>query len=416
MHILHIVHQMLPEFMGGIEVYTRNVSRAQVKLGQRVSVIAPSPSATTLHSVDEGVSLYHVPVGNQSRTRVLLSSFYEPTMQAAIAALLPAVDIVHVQHLMGIPLSIFDQIRAAGIPYVITLNDYWWPCANAQLITNYDETICAGPDARWHNCARCALARAGLPDRAGRGVIGRFFQHRTKKLHPVFTNAAHIIAVSNFVRNTYRQLGFDNPHFSVVPTGIQPLKRVPSRPHDGLHAVFLGSIAHQKGVEPLIRAFNALPHNFSLTVAGGLDAFPDYARHVQALATHPNIRFVGQVAHDEIGELLASADFAILPTLWYEASPLTIDEFFAAGLPVIASDIGAMSEKIRHDVDGLLFPVGDVTALQKTIHSLHQQPERLAKLKQGVRLPITIDRHTIQIMQLYEQVRHSTTLSCSSNR
>ncbi len=404
MHILHIVHQMLPEFMGGIEVYTRNLSREQAKLGHRVSVIAPSPSATTLHSMDEGVDLYHVPVGKQSRTRVLLSTFHQPTLAAAIANLLPSVDIIHVQHLMGIPLSVFEQIRAANIPYVLTLNDYWWPCANAQLITNYDETICAGPDAKWHNCARCALARAGLPDKVGRGILGRFFQYRHTKLHPIFTQATHVIAVSNFVRTTYRELGFDNPNFSVIPTGIQQPKRVAHEPHDGLHAVFLGSIARQKGVEPLVKAFNRLPESFHLTIAGGLETFPNYANHVRQLVTHPNIRFIGRIPHDEIGRVLASADFAILPTLWYEASPLTIDEFFAAGLPVVASNLGAMPEKIGHEIDGLLFPTGDVDTLHHTLLRLQDEDGLLETLQSNVRPPVTLAWHIEQIMALYRTI------------
>ena len=69
-------------------------------------------------------------------------------------------DLVHVQHLMGFPVQLLHLLRQRRIPYVVTLHDYWWICANAQLLTNYGQQICDGPRL-WLNCGRCALARAG---------------------------------------------------------------------------------------------------------------------------------------------------------------------------------------------------------------------------------------------------------------
>jgi hypothetical protein len=58
--------------------------------------------------------------------------------------------------------ALLKAIKARAIPFVVTLHDYWWICANAQLLTNYNPQICAGPEA-YVNCARCALARSGVP-------------------------------------------------------------------------------------------------------------------------------------------------------------------------------------------------------------------------------------------------------------
>ena len=57
----------------------------------------------------------------------------------------------------------------------------------------------------------------------------------------------------------------------------------------------------------------------------------------------------------------------MVPSIWWENSPLVIQEAFLHGRPVICSDIGGMAEKVDHDVNGLHFPVGDPDALARTI-------------------------------------------------
>jgi glycosyltransferase involved in cell wall biosynthesis len=217
-----------------------------------------------------------------------------------------------------------------------------------------------------------------------------------------------VIAPTQFVRDIYAENGWAGDNFVVIPHGIR-FPHLPSDHHvdfssDTLRVLYLGSIAQQKGVHLLVAAFTGLPDAFELTIAGGLTTFPDYAQRIQAQASHPNIHFLGRVAHDQIGMVLASADVAVLPTLWYEASPLTIDEFFAAGLPVVASKIGAMPEKIRDGVDGLLFPAGDVAALHSTLLSLYEDKRRLRTLRANIRPPQTLAWHVEQMMTLYQSV------------
>ena len=92
--------------------------------------------------VDEGVGNSADSSRPRSRTTVFLNTFRNKQIE------LPLVkhstlqdDIVHIQHLMGIPVSVVTQIRERSIPTVITLHDYWYGCANAQLLTNTDQTI-----------------------------------------------------------------------------------------------------------------------------------------------------------------------------------------------------------------------------------------------------------------------------------
>lgn len=411
MHIVHLVHQYPPEHLGGTELYTQQVANQQVARGHSVSVFVPS--AVTERKVDVrdegGVRVYRVGVGERSRTRVFLDTFGNQTLLDVLDAFVHSADIVHIQHLMGIPHTILDHIQRAGKPIVITLHDYWFPCANAQLITNTDNTICTGPDAKWHNCGRCAVARAGLGQRPLLArSLRRLMRRRHKALHKTFSQADAVIAPTNFVRDTYRNNRFDHPNFVVIRHGIEALapKQSRERADNRFHAVFVGSIAWQKGVHMLVEAFNQLPQgDFRLTIAGGLDTFPDYAKDLQGRVRHEGVEFVGRLTREAVWELLGSADIAILPTLWYEASPLTIDEFFAAQVPIIASNIGAMPEKIRHKVDGLLIPPNDATALRNAMARLHQDRDLLQQLRTNIRPVRTIGEHVTDIEQLYASLR-----------
>lgn len=117
----------------------------------------------------------------------------------------------------------------------------------------------------------------------------------------------------------------------------------------------------------LIEALNGLPDSISLDIYGDPAVFPDYVAEARAMNRHPGVRFNGALARDRLWETLGDLDALVMPTLWYEASPATIREAFAAGLPVIASNLGAPGSMVRDGVDGLLFPPGDAAALREIL-------------------------------------------------
>src|SRR5262249_57931996 len=71
--------------------------------------------------------------------------------------------------------------------------------------------------------------------------------------------------------------------------------------------------------------------------------------------TKLNVTLVGRYAHGDLPRLMANIDWVIVPSIWWENSPLVIQEAFAYGKPVICSDIGGMAEKVTDRVNGLHF-------------------------------------------------------------
>lgn len=418
MRILHVVHQYPPGHVGGTELYTQALARRQVEAGYEVAVFCPEESANpaTEPAVEEGVRVYRAGGGPRGRLAVFLSLMGSGQLSAAFDDVLNAEqpDVAHVQHLMGLPGAIVDKLRVAGIPYVITLHDYWYGCANAQLLTNYDETICAGPDARFTNCGRCALARAGLGGPAAAGWLpAPLMARRYRLLHEVYTGAAQVVASTPFVLRAYSGMGFPVERARLLPLGIDVTDEELAAARQGRAAVvpggplrlgYVGGLSRQKGVHILIEAVNRLPANVECAIYGPTDAFPQYVAGLRRLATHPGIHVMGPVSRAALWPALGGLDVLVTPTLWYETYALAVHEAFAAGVPVVASRLGVLPDVVADGVNGYLFPPGDVDALAAILRRLNDRPEQLAALRAGLPPVMTMDEHMLRMAALYSSV------------
>lgn len=416
MHILHVVHQYPPEYVGGTEFYTQWLTRALQARGHTTAVFhrgAGGDGSLRLRRED-GVPIWTAGDGDMEAARRFRATFCSRPLQRAFAHVLTEElpDLVHIQHLMGLPARLVRQLHSRNIPYVVTLHDYWYGCANAQLITNYDGTICDGPDW-WINCGRCALARAGLPDAAPLAAgVAPLLGVRHNLLQSVLAGAAAIISPSDFVREKYAQLGLPVAKLTVVPHGIEMPDEAArdllgeKRPFvPPLQIAYIGGIAWQKGVHVLVQAVNRLADDAArLMIYGDATAFPDYAARLEKESTHPRIHLAGRLPRAQLWAALAQADVVVVPSLWYETSSLIVQEAFAAGVPVLAADIGAIPERVVDGVNGRLLPPGDVDALHAALHALIRKPARLAALRAGIGPVRTIDDHVADIEAIYRQM------------
>jgi glycosyltransferase involved in cell wall biosynthesis len=122
------------------------------------------------------------------------------------------------------------------------------------------------------------------------------------------------------------------------------------------------------------------------------------------MLTHPDAEWMGRIANERVGEVLADTDLVAVPSLWYENSPVVIQEARAAGVPVVVSGLGALAEKVRHGVDGLHFPPGDADALRRALLRLIDEPDLLPRLREGVQPAMDMERHVLRLEPIYEQL------------
>ena len=197
-------------------------------------------------------------------------------------------------------------------------------------------------------------------------------------------NHLHVrIAVSEAAAWTGKR--FYGGRYRVIPNGVVlpddgvPAPRVRER-GEPLRIVFVGQSVERKGLPVLLRAFEALRGQIpaELTVVG-----VTADELAPLLVETEGVRALGRVDDDARQVALRDAHVLCAPSLGGESFGMVLTEAFAAGTPVVASDIAGYRDVISPDVDGVLVPRGDPTALAETLRDLALDPARVERLAGG---------------------------------
>lgn len=201
---------------------------------------------------------------------------------------------------------------------------------------------------------------------------------RTKAALEVFEQADLYIAPSKFLQSKFIEYGMPPERIVFSDYGIAELEGVtePRKPVAPLRFTFVGTVVEHKGLHVLIEAFNKLPAGAAqLDVYGALNEFQGYAANVKEMIAHPGIHLRGRAENKDIAGILSQTDALIVPSIWFENSPITIHEAFLAQVPVITSRFGGMADLVQDEENGLLFEMGDPDDLYRCLHKLIGNPE-----------------------------------------
>jgi phosphatidylinositol alpha-mannosyltransferase len=198
-------------------------------------------------------------------------------------------------------------------------------------------------------------------------------------------NRLHVrIAVSEAAAWTGRR--FYGGRYRIIPNGVA-VGELPAQARERdadarFRLAFVGQAVERKGLPILLRAFEALrehvPAEIVIVGAGAED--------IEPLVFDPRgVTVLGKVSDAERTEALAAADVLCAPSLGGESFGMVLTEAFAAGTPVVASDIPGYRDVVRDGVDGVLVPRGDATVLAETLRDLALAPERRAAMARAAR-------------------------------
>jgi glycosyltransferase involved in cell wall biosynthesis len=196
------------------------------------------------------------------------------------------------------------------------------------------------------------------------------------------------------------QIIFSDNGMDVSP--FQDFKRIPS---PRIRFGFIGSIVEHKGVHTLVNAFNLVRGDKAeLCIFGELEAFLEYSEQVQSSSRNKNTRFMGKFNNKRIAEVFSKIDVLVVPSIWYENSPLTIHEAFLSGTPVITAGHGGMADLVHNGVNGFLFEPGDEKSLAKVIQAIVDDPSLIEKTAKGIPHVKTIEEDAKDMEERYRLV------------
>jgi len=187
------------------------------------------------------------------------------------------------------------------------------------------------------------------------------------------------------------------------------LKALPKkRPSRLVRIGYIGQISPLKGVHLLLSAFisNSWANQAQLVIFGDYDRSPEYMQQLNALAENrqADIKFLGAFPYERLGEVLSEIDVLVVPSEWHENNPRVIQEAFASKTPVIASDVGGISEFVQHDVNGLLFERSNVDDLAHQLQRVISDPGLLDRLREGIPDVKRIVDEVEELTEIYQEI------------
>jgi glycosyltransferase involved in cell wall biosynthesis len=436
-------HGFPPRQSAGAEQQAYRIARWLAGHGHTARVVAidrvePGPESEIYLTDDrvDGIPVRRLSYRLEQRAGAT-AEFDNPLAERALGGVLAAErpDVFHLISGYRLTGRAILAARAHGLPVVVSLMDFWFLCPRIILRRSTGE-LCSVPDDPL-DCALCLLNEKRRYRLAHRLTGGRSagwlkglwrsigfagFAHARRLQQTMVARRAFqaqalaeancLISSSAFLAGMFEAQGVSPERIAVIRQGLDlapPADGAARRPGRPLTFGYVGQIAEHKGLALLVRAFRRLPagpDRARLVIHGDpATAWPPFWRMLQGeVGGDPSITLAGPFAAAEAGRVYGALDALVVPSVWYENSPNVILEAFACGLPVVASDLGGMTELVAHERTGLLFPPGDEGALARALGRVLEQPQLLERWRAAIPPVKTLDQEMAELVGVYERV------------
>ncbi len=439
MKVIHLPYCFYPDPVGGTEVYVAALAHELQARG--VDVVIAAPGENNASYVHDGLWVHRFQV---MQTVADVRDLYDDGDAAAADAFAGIMedecpDVVHLHAFTrGVSVRLVHQVKRRGIPVIFTYHTPTVSCQRGTLM-RWGTEVCDGVLHR-HTCASCTLHSLGvskslsialgrLPSRVGSFVAsaglsgGPWTALRMTDLvrlrHAAFQTlmgeVAHIVVLCRWTKALLLRNGIPVEKITVSRHGLPQMFATGDRerepPYTGLGALrisYLGRLDPTKGPDILIQAVRSLPEaSLQLHLHGIVQGASgtSYLHQLKRLAGgDPRIAFLPAVPSAQVKSLLKDYHLLAVPSRWLETGPLVVLEAFAAGIPVIGSNLGGIAELVEHGVNGLLVEPNSPEAWCEALRRLSQSPELLVQLQAGIRPPRRMDSVAEEMLGLYRRV------------
>ncbi len=310
-------------------------------------------------------------------------------------------DIAHLHNIAHhLSPSILSVLKKHNIPIVQTLHDYQLICPNYKLYTEgevcerckkykYFETVI-------HKCLQDAYLPSAFE------ALEMYF-HKSLQIYENMID--YYVSPSEFLAEKLVAWGHDKRKIAVINNFINSKNFKPNF-KNGNYILYFGRLAEEKGLKILVQAMKEA-NDINLKIAGEGPLKPKLEKYARENKLS-NIEFLGFKNQEELSGLISDSAFTVMPSVWYENYPYGILESFAFGKPVVASDLGGISELIIKGKTGFSCRPGEPGDLAQKIKKLYSDKDLILKMGKAARKFVeennSPETHYKQIIALYNNL------------
>jgi len=302
-------------------------------------------------------------------------------------------DIVHVHNFFPLLTpAIYDACIENNIPVIQTLHNFRLICPGALLLR--DGNICercitgSAYNAVVHKCYRNSRLQSL--------AVARMVSYHRKN-NTWANKVTRFIALTEFSKSKFVAAGFPSAQMTVKPNFVNSSVELEMDSNEAgtnnknsskPYALYVGRLSKEKGINTLLDAWQNV--DLVLNIAG------DNMLENTLPTTNTNIHFLGEIDNSQVHTQMKNAQFLIMPSICYENLPMVIIEAYSRGLPVIASNLGAMREIVKNNESGLLFEAGNSKDLLEKVNWMIENPEQCKEMGANAKR-IYLEQYTAKI-------------------
>lgn len=350
MKICQISDLYPPYVIGGAEILVESISNKLIDKGHEVTIITSAYEKEVTETIN-GLKIYRVkpmnlyPLYKFQEQSPLIKPFWHLFDLVNLISykkikdilIKENPDIVHIHNFKGLSPLIFKAIKDLRLPLVFTAHDYSLICLKTSLLKKNGE-ICEEGNSlcKSYNLIKKSII-ADKPD--------------------------VIISPSKFVIEKLKSHSlFKNIETIVLPNAVELNHSKINKNYENVEFLYVGSLESHKGPQILIKAFKEIYNDdIKLHIVGKGSAEAELKK---IASEDKRIKFHGFLKGSDLMDLYKKANLMVIPSIWYDNSPMVIYESFMNSTPVIGSDIGGIPELIKDSYNGFLFKAGDFKELK----------------------------------------------------
>lgn len=341
-----------------------------------------------------------------------MKAVHQDSLTTWFADLIRAIKptVVHTHHYAHLGLEYLRIIKQIdpSIKIVMTLHEFMAICSNnGQMVKPVTNKLCSR--ATFDECSQC------FPNKTREDF---WLRKHTFERHFAFVD--NFVAPSEFLRQRYIDWGIAPESIVVIENG-QPSRGAGVTPLTADRAQrnrfgFFGQINPFKGLDVILRALTSMPTNkrrrIVLEVHGANLEYQteEFRARIEELRRplmkEGVVQWVGAYQPHELPARLANVDWVVVPSIWWENSPMVIQEAFVYQRPVICSDIGGMREKVQNGITGLHVAAGNALAWETTLTEAARDSQLWERLMSNICPPLSYaacaERH-LDLLKIFEK-------------